>query len=154
MPTNAKVAMKGEIAKVLAKDQDDLMKKFVFQDWKTINQGRALPGSTASIARSQPDARPGKVNDAVPPIRWAWPRRWHCFSRRFLRFRCCCCFGSACRATNATTGISQYARFFADGLGMRVLLHTLRIGLETTLGCLLLAYPLGLVYRSPPGAGR
>ncbi len=36
-----KVAMKGEIAKVLAKDPDDLMKKFVFQDWKTINQGRA-----------------------------------------------------------------------------------------------------------------
>ena len=41
VPTNSKVAMKGEIAKVLAKDPDDLMKKFVFQDWKTINQGRA-----------------------------------------------------------------------------------------------------------------
>jgi putative spermidine/putrescine transport system substrate-binding protein len=41
VPTNGKVAMKGEIAKVLAKDPDDLMKKFVFQDWKTINQGRA-----------------------------------------------------------------------------------------------------------------
>ena len=40
VPTNAKVAMKGEIAKVLAKDRDDLMKKFVFQDWKTINQSR------------------------------------------------------------------------------------------------------------------
>jgi putative spermidine/putrescine transport system substrate-binding protein len=41
VPTNSKVAMKGEIAKVLAKDQDDLAKKFVFQDWKTINQGRS-----------------------------------------------------------------------------------------------------------------
>jgi putative spermidine/putrescine transport system substrate-binding protein len=41
VPTNSKVAMKGEIAKVLAQDQDDLMKKFVFQDWKTINQGRS-----------------------------------------------------------------------------------------------------------------
>jgi putative spermidine/putrescine transport system substrate-binding protein len=41
VPTNSKVAMTGEIAKVLAKDPDELMKKFVFQDWKTINQGRA-----------------------------------------------------------------------------------------------------------------
>jgi putative spermidine/putrescine transport system substrate-binding protein len=41
VPTNAKVEMKGEIAKILAKDQADLMKKFVFQDWKTINQGRS-----------------------------------------------------------------------------------------------------------------
>ncbi|CCE04301.1 putative ABC transporter (substrate binding protein) [Bradyrhizobium sp. STM 3843] len=41
VPTNAKVAMTGEIAKVLAKDTDELKKKFVFQDWKTINQQRA-----------------------------------------------------------------------------------------------------------------
>jgi putative spermidine/putrescine transport system substrate-binding protein len=41
VPTNSKVAMKGEIAKVLAKDQDDMAKKFVFQDWKTINLGRS-----------------------------------------------------------------------------------------------------------------
>ena len=33
--------MKGEIARVLARDQDDLMKKFVFQDWKAINQSRS-----------------------------------------------------------------------------------------------------------------
>jgi putative spermidine/putrescine transport system permease protein len=51
-------------------------------------------------------------------------------------------------------GLEQYARFFADGLGARVLLSTLRIGLETTLGCLLLAYPLALVYRSAPGWGQ
>jgi putative spermidine/putrescine transport system substrate-binding protein len=41
VPTNANVKMTGEIAKVLAKDQDELMKKFVFQDWKTINESRA-----------------------------------------------------------------------------------------------------------------
>jgi putative spermidine/putrescine transport system permease protein len=51
-------------------------------------------------------------------------------------------------------GLGQYTRFFADGLGARVLLSTLRIGLETTLGCLLLAYPLALVYRSASGWGR
>src|SRR4051812_24437125 len=41
VPTNTKVAMTGEIAKVLAKDTADLKKKFVFQDWKTINQHRS-----------------------------------------------------------------------------------------------------------------
>lgn len=40
VPTNTKVRMTGEIAKVLARDTDDLKKKFVFQDWKTINQNR------------------------------------------------------------------------------------------------------------------
>jgi len=55
---------------------------------------------------------------------------------------------------SGTIGLEQYARFFADGLGMRVLLQTLRIGLETTAGCLLLAYPLALIYRSAPGWGR
>jgi putative spermidine/putrescine transport system substrate-binding protein len=41
VPTNTKVRMGGEIAKVLAKDHDDLKKKFVFQDWKKINEQRA-----------------------------------------------------------------------------------------------------------------
>lgn len=41
VPTNKKVAMKGVIAKVLAKDQAALMSSFVFQDWKTINEGRS-----------------------------------------------------------------------------------------------------------------
>ena len=30
--------MEGEIAKVLAKDTADMKKKFVFQDWKKINE--------------------------------------------------------------------------------------------------------------------
>jgi putative spermidine/putrescine transport system permease protein len=55
---------------------------------------------------------------------------------------------------SSAPGMEQYARFFADGLGVRVLLQTLRIGLETTLGCLLLAYPLALIYRSAPGWAR
>ncbi len=41
VPTNTKVKMGGEIAKVLAKDHDDMKKRFVFQDWKTINLQRA-----------------------------------------------------------------------------------------------------------------
>lgn len=55
--------------------------------------------------------------------------------------------------SDGAPGLAQYARFFADGLGARVLVHTLWIGLETTLACLLLAYPLALVFRqSPPWA--
>ncbi len=41
VPTNTKVKMTGEIAKVLAKDHDDMKKKFVFQNWKKINEQRA-----------------------------------------------------------------------------------------------------------------
>jgi len=41
VPTNAKVKMGGEVAKVLASSVDDLKKKFVFQDWAKINQQRA-----------------------------------------------------------------------------------------------------------------
>ena len=41
VPTNTKVKMSGEIAKVLAKDHDDMKKKFVFQNWRKINQQRA-----------------------------------------------------------------------------------------------------------------
>jgi len=41
VPTNTKVKMGGEIASALAKDTDDLKKKFVFQDWKKINEQRS-----------------------------------------------------------------------------------------------------------------
>jgi putative spermidine/putrescine transport system substrate-binding protein len=41
VPTNAKVKMTGEIASNLAKDPADLKKKFVFQDWKKINEQRS-----------------------------------------------------------------------------------------------------------------
>jgi putative spermidine/putrescine transport system substrate-binding protein len=41
VPTNTKVKMEGEIAKVLARDHADLKKSFVFQDWKKINEQRS-----------------------------------------------------------------------------------------------------------------
>lgn len=41
VPTNSKVKMDGEIAKVLVKDQEEMKKRFVFQDWKKINEQRA-----------------------------------------------------------------------------------------------------------------
>ena len=41
VPTNSKVKMAGEIAKVLAASHAEMEKKFVFQDWATINQQRS-----------------------------------------------------------------------------------------------------------------
>ncbi|MGE0223004.1 MAG: ABC transporter substrate-binding protein [Acetobacteraceae bacterium] len=41
VPTNSKVKMGGEVAKSLASSVADLKKKFVFQDWATINRQRA-----------------------------------------------------------------------------------------------------------------
>lgn len=41
VPTNGKVKMEGEIAKTLAKDQAEMKRRFVFQDWKAINAQRA-----------------------------------------------------------------------------------------------------------------
>ena len=41
VPTNTKVKMGGEIAKVLAKDHAEMKSKFKFQDWKKINESRA-----------------------------------------------------------------------------------------------------------------
>jgi putative spermidine/putrescine transport system substrate-binding protein len=41
VPTNTKVKMEGEIAKVLAKDHAAMKQSFVFQDWKKINEQRS-----------------------------------------------------------------------------------------------------------------
>ena len=41
VPTNSKVTMEVEISKVLAKDQAEMKQRFVFQDWKKINEQRA-----------------------------------------------------------------------------------------------------------------
>lgn len=51
-------------------------------------------------------------------------------------------------------GVDQYARFLNGGLGPRVLWNTLRIGIETTLACLVLTYPLALLFRAAPGWAR
>ena len=40
VPTNTKVAMTGEVASALAKSPEELKTKFVFQDWKKINEQR------------------------------------------------------------------------------------------------------------------
>ena len=42
VPTNSKVKMDGEIAKVLVKDQEEMKKRFVFQDWKKINEQKSI----------------------------------------------------------------------------------------------------------------
>ena len=41
VPTNTKVKIGGEVAKALAKDHDEMKKKFVFQDWAAINKQRS-----------------------------------------------------------------------------------------------------------------
>jgi len=41
VPTNTKVKMTGEIAKLLGNSPEELNKKLVIQDWKAINQSRA-----------------------------------------------------------------------------------------------------------------
>lgn len=41
VPTNTKVKMIGAVASELAKDTAELKKKFVFQDWKKINEQRS-----------------------------------------------------------------------------------------------------------------
>lgn len=41
IPTNAKVVMEGAIAKELVKSTEEMKQKFIFQDWKKINEQRA-----------------------------------------------------------------------------------------------------------------
>ncbi|WP_353861026.1 ABC transporter substrate-binding protein [Azospirillum formosense] len=41
IPTNSKVQMDGDIARMIAKDQEELKASFVFHDWSVINRNRA-----------------------------------------------------------------------------------------------------------------
>jgi putative spermidine/putrescine transport system substrate-binding protein len=41
VPTNRKVAMQGEVARILGRDAEELKRKSVFQDWAAINRNRA-----------------------------------------------------------------------------------------------------------------
>ncbi|MDQ2101941.1 ABC transporter substrate-binding protein [Azospirillum isscasi] len=41
IPTNSKVQMDGDIARMIAKDQEELKASFVFHDWSVINKNRA-----------------------------------------------------------------------------------------------------------------
>ncbi|WP_341894385.1 ABC transporter permease [Ferrovibrio terrae] len=48
----------------------------------------------------------------------------------------------------AAWGLTQYAKALSDGFGLGVLFDTLRLGVETTLLCLLLGFPLAWLHRS------
>lgn len=45
-------------------------------------------------------------------------------------------------------GLTQYAKTLTDGFGLGVLFDTLRLGVETTLLCLLLGFPLAWLHRN------
>lgn len=45
-------------------------------------------------------------------------------------------------------GLTQYAKTLTDGFGIGVLFDTLRLGVETTLLCLLLGFPLAWLHRN------
>lgn len=47
-----------------------------------------------------------------------------------------------------TWGFAQYTKALSDGFGLGVLLDTLRLGVETTLVCLMLGFPLAWLHRS------
>lgn len=51
-------------------------------------------------------------------------------------------------------GVDQYIRFFGDPFSLRVLGETLELGVEVAALCLVLAYPLGLVYLASGPTGR
>ncbi len=48
----------------------------------------------------------------------------------------------------AAWGLAQYAKALSDGFGLGVLFDTLRLGVETTLLCLLLGFPLAWLHRN------
>lgn len=54
--------------------------------------------------------------------------------------------------TMRTMGLTQYARFLLDPFSLRVLGHTMWIGVEVTALCLLLGLPLAWLYVRLPGA--
>lgn len=53
--------------------------------------------------------------------------------------------------SSAEAGLGQYVRFLGDEFSMSVLLATLRIGLEATLLCLFLGFPLAWAFTKSPG---
>ncbi len=76
VPTNTKVKMGGEVAKVLAKDHADMKKKFVFQDWKKINEQRSAvdralqPGDQGLIFTALVPAKAGTQGRQVHRKNW------------------------------------------------------------------------------------
>jgi putative spermidine/putrescine transport system permease protein len=56
--------------------------------------------------------------------------------------------------TSAEIGLSQYARFLTDSFSLSVLASTLWIGVESTLLCLVLGFPLAWAYTRSPAWAR
>lgn len=56
--------------------------------------------------------------------------------------------------TAAEIGLSQYARFLGDSFSLSVLSSTLWVGVESTILCLLLGFPLAWAYTRSPGWAR
>lgn len=48
-------------------------------------------------------------------------------------------------------GIEQYRSFFTDGFNLNVLWDTIWLGVQTTVLCLVMGYPLALAYTRSPG---
>jgi putative spermidine/putrescine transport system permease protein len=51
----------------------------------------------------------------------------------------------------AETGLDQYQAFFGDSFNLGVLWDTIWLGVQTTILCLLMGYPLALAYMRAPG---
>ena len=134
--------MGGEIAKVLAKDHADMKKKFVFQDWKKINEqrrslDRALQPrdqgvSSAFRSPRRTDGRGGGAASSLTHCKRALMAKQHRYRQTYdLKLalplgavlcrcsssrRCCSCSSSACYTDTAMTrfGLTQYAKFLLD----------------------------------------
>ena len=176
VPTNTKVKMGGEIAKVLAKDHADMKKKFVFQDWKKINEQRAgldralQPRDQAlSSAPSRAAHRQCDPGDAAGS-RLPHGRRPHApdsdhATTCWLALPLGLFFVAVLRraaadpdlrqparrhADDALSASAQYAKFLLDRSRCRCSPHTLWLGVEVTALCLVLGFPLAWVYVRAP----
>lgn len=51
----------------------------------------------------------------------------------------------------AGLGLGQYSEFFSDAVNIKVLRDTVLLGIQVTLGCLILGYPVAYLYVNAPG---
>jgi putative spermidine/putrescine transport system permease protein len=50
--------------------------------------------------------------------------------------------------------LAQYSEFFQDSVNVKVLMDTVFLGIQVTLGCLILGYPIAYVYTNAPIAWK
>jgi putative spermidine/putrescine transport system permease protein len=50
--------------------------------------------------------------------------------------------------------LAQYSEFFQDSVNVKVLMDTVSLGIQVTLGCLILGYPIAYVYTNAPAAWK